>query len=124
MKLLLLSVSKKHARMFLFSEKLVSSQLSITVFVETALPLRSLMSMVNHASFSVEVGASDAKGATLDDWGEHMRVLCGTVIDFTAFLCLSLLFRAFQAVFQYSTANAYGEGATPMSVHEALYQSI
>lgn len=81
---------QKNARMFLFSEKSVSSQLSITVFVETVLPLCSLMSVVNHASFSVEVGASGAKGATLGDWGEHMRVLCGTVIDFTAFLCLSL----------------------------------
>lgn len=114
---------QKNARMFLFSGKSVSSQLSITVFVETALPLRSLMSVVNHASFSVEVGASGAKGATLDDWGEHMRVLCGTFIDFTAFLCLSLLFRAFQAAFR-STANAYGDGATPESVHEALHQSI
>lgn len=52
--------------------------------------------------------------------GENIcRVLCGTVIDFTAFLCLSLLF---QAAFRYSTANACGGGATPRSVHKALYQ--
>lgn len=91
-----------------FLEKWMFLQLSIAALAQKvlAIPLWTLVSLTNHAIFSVEVGASrSAEGATLDDWEEHVRALCETVIDFTVFLCLSLLFRAFRAAVWYPTTN-------------------
>lgn len=63
--------------------------------------------------FSLELGANRcAKGATLDDWEELIRALGEKAIDFTVFLCLSVLFRAFRQLSgipqQQATAQSTG----------------
>lgn len=76
--------------------------------------------------FPAEVGASgNARGATLDDWGERISTLRETVIDFTVFLCPSLLCEASGAAVWHPTTNTLqGGGPSTGRSTGRLYQSI
>lgn len=75
--------------------------------------------------FSLELGANRcAKGATSDDWEELIRALGEKAIDFTVFLCLSVLFRAFRQLSGIPQQTHHGGWASHSSIHRVLYQSI